>query len=498
MEYLLPILLVIVLSAMFARVRTHRPAEPEWSVASLTSELDRLEALLLKGDSQHSASSLSQIDAPVSALKGVDGHRLRARLHLVAGDFFAWTSRPDPGRLRLEQAFGEIDMIGDDPITLELRARAEAALGLLASADAPDPQLVARAVSALEREPGIRGPDVLMRLVWVAHRLAEIEHQKGHWPRARVLLERSVTIARRLHKPGDGMPESAWDTGTRELFWSHGRRVASEAARDLAMVLESLGDREGTMRWLDEAVEVLEGATLPVAKLRLAQALIERATHEPVDAFTGIAGHEALLERAATVGLSCGTDDGRTVACMAESARANLYPALGMSDLTIQHLRRAMDLTGHMTEPASGYNQTYLHMRLGFALEEDGDSPAAIDSLQKAVDRGREHPDPDARKLAAQAAYRLHQLLAEAERLSDARSLVEVIEGLVPGLGAADRPTFVAMAAHCRGIQQMLENHADDARRALEQTESMAQQSGAVALARAAAVDLGRLAMRLD
>jgi tetratricopeptide (TPR) repeat protein len=183
---------------------------------------------------------------------------------------------------------------------------------------------------------------------------------------------------------------------------------------------------------------------------------------------------------------------------MAESARASLYPALGMSDLTIQHLRRAMDLTGHMTEPASGYNQTYLHMRLGFALEEDGDSPAAIDSLQKAVDRGREHPDPDARKLAAQAAYRLHQLLAEAERLSDARRLVEVIEGLVPGLGASERPTFVAMAAHCRGIQNMLENHADDARRSLEQTESMAQQAGAVALARAAAVDLGRLAMRLD
>ena len=494
---LLPVVLVAVLIISLL-ARSRRPKAPGWTVPALTSELDRLEILMLRGDSQHAASSLTQIEPEVMRLKSAQGNLLRVRLGLSAGDFFGWTNRPDAARAGLEQALTDIDGVSEPELALELRARGECALSLLASVDAADPVLTARARSALECEPRIRRPEVLMRLVWAAHRLAGIEHLQGRWAEARALFERAVAIGGRLERPGAGLPTTSWNTDARELFWSHGRKVASEAARDLAFVLESLGDREGTMRWLDEAVALMEGATLPVARLRLAHALIERATHEPVDAFTGITGHEALLGRAAEVALSCGTDDGKTVACMAESARASLYPSLGMNEKTLEHLRLAMELTGHMTEPAAGYNQTYLHMALGFALEENGERAAAIESHRRAVERGRTHPDPDARKLASQSAYRLHQLLFEEERLPDARRCVEVLEQLAPTLSPPERTSFAGVAAHSRGLQQMLEGHPDEARRSLTQAETMAHQAGAVALARAAAMDQGRLALRLE
>ena len=475
-----------------------RPQRPEWTVPKLADELDRLEMLLLRNERQPAISTLTAIDPHVTRTQGPEGSLLRARLRLAAGDFFAWTGRPDDAKAHLEQALTEIDQVSDHALALELRTRAEASLGLLSPVPAPDEMLVARALDALQREPRMRRPEVLMRLAWVAHRLADIEHLRGRWPQARALFERSVAIACRLDRPGEGAPDSSWDAGARELFWSHGRKVASEAARDLALVLESLGDREGTMRWLDEAVSLMEGAALPMACLRLAQALIERATHEPVDAFTGIAGHEGYLGRAVEVALSCGTDEGATAACMAELARADLYPALGMTEKRLEHLRRAQDLTGHMTEPAAGYNQTYIDMVMGFALEEHGDRAAAIEAHERAIERGRVHADPDARKLAAQSAYRLHQLYFEEERLPDARRCVEVLEQLAPTLMPAERPSFAGVTAHSRGIQHMLEGRPDDARRSLEQAETMAHQAGVKSLERAAAMDQGRLALRLE
>lgn len=469
-----------------------------WTLPALQSELERIERLLLEGDAAHAGESLSQIEPSVMKLQGPDGALARARFRLAAADFFGWTGRPVPARAQLDQAGTELDAIGDPALALALRARGEAALSLLEGGDGPDPDQVAAARRALAREPEIARPEVLMRLAWVAHRLAMVEHVQGHWPSARELFERSVAIGLRLEQPGTTMPDNAWDTATRELFWTHGRRVASDAARDLGLVLGSLGDREGAMHWLDLAVTLMEGARLPAARLRLARALIDRANHEPVDAFTGTGRHEALLQRARDEGLACGTLEGKTAACVAEVSWSKLYEPPGPAEKRIEHLEAAMSLTADMPEPAAGYNITFLHLSTGAALEELGERAAALESLQRAVDRGRAHADPDSRKLAAQAAYRLHQLLLEDRRVADGRAQVEVIEELVPSLGPEARTAFAGIAAHARGMQHCAEEHLDDARRSLEQAEGLARQAGASHLARAAAADLGRVALRMS
>lgn len=472
-----------------------RRSVPGWTVPALASELDRLETLLLRGDHEHAASSLTQIEPPILAMQGSDGNLLRASLRLAAGDFFAWTQRPDAAKAQLREALTMAEAIGDPTLALELGTRAEASLGLLSTGSIAETELVESGRRALGHEPSVRRPEVVMRLVWVAHHLAMIEHREGRWEAARSLLERCAAVALRLERPGTTSPDTAWDAGALELFWSHGRKVASEAARDLGFVLASLGDRECAMRWFDQAIALVEGAQLPVARLRLAQALIDRATNEPVDAFTGVGSHEALLGRAVEVALSGKSPDGKTTACRAEVAWANLYAPLGLTEKNLEHLRRALALTDGMVEPVAGHNLTYLYAELGFGLEASGDRAGALASLQQAVDRGRAHPDPDTRKLAVQSAYRWHQLLIEEERVKEARGCVEVIEQLVPTLDPQARPAFAGIAAHSRGIQLLLEERPDEARRALEQAESLAHMAGAASLVRSAAADLGRLAL---
>src|SRR5262245_66160066 len=83
---------------------TRRPARPKWTVPQLVNELDRLETMLLRQEIRFASSSLAQIDPPIMRVRGPDGCLLRARLRLSAGDFFAWTGRPEPARARLEEA----------------------------------------------------------------------------------------------------------------------------------------------------------------------------------------------------------------------------------------------------------------------------------------------------------------------------------------------------------------------------------------------------------
>jgi len=494
-EFLWVIAGIFVIS-LLARVFGERPRsrEHDWTGPTLAGELDRQEVLLLKEESNPVAESLTQIEPEVARIQGPDGSLLRARLLLSGGDFFAWTGRPDKAKRQLEEALTEIAAVDDPEWSLELATRAEASLGLLTSVQEPEPH----AREALEREPSIRRPEVLMRLVWVAHRLAAIEHVQGRWSEARALFERAVAIARRLGRPGEDAPETSWDADARELFWSHAHVSASEAARDLALVLQSLGDQEGTMRWLDEAVVLVEGGRLPLARIRLARALIERATNEPVDAFTGITGHEALLGRAAEVALSCDTDDGWTTACVAEIECANLYSALGLTERRLEKLRRALELTGQMAEPEAGRHRIYINLLLGVTLDDQGDRAAAGESLGRAVEEGRVHPDPNVRRFAAQSAYRFHQLCVDEERLADGRRCVEALEQLAPTLMPADRPLYSGMTSHSRGIQHMIDGRPDDARRDFEQAEAMARQAGSGTLSRSVAMDQGRLELRLE
>lgn len=487
---------LVVLFFWLMRSRKPKSPVPAWTLPALTSEMDRVERLLLQGDAGHSTESLAQMESSVMTLQGPGGLIPRVRFRLLAADLLAWTGRPDQARQQLEQAVSDLDGPVEPHRGLELRTRAEASRALLIGGLPPDRDLIAAGMRALDCETRVSGPDVLMRLAWTAHRLAGVEHLQGRWSPARTLFERSVAIGQRMEQPVAIAADDAWGAEMRELLWSHGRKVASEAARDLGLVLGSLGDREGTMHWLDQAISLVEGAKLPPARLRLARALIERAGNEPVDAFTGIGRHEAMLQRAVDEGLACGTVEGKTAACVAQVAWANLYEPPRPPEKRLEHLRRAMELTGGLEEPAAGYNVTYLQLALGVTLEEHGERAAAIDALRKAVERGATHPDPDARKLAAQAAYRLHQMLIADGSPADARAQVAVIEELVPSLPPEARTTFAGIAAHSRGMQHHAEDRPEEARRSLEQAEALARQAGAFQLVRSAAADLGRLALR--
>ena len=75
-------LLTIVILALIVRwiwQRTRPSAEPVWTASSLTNELDRLETLLLRGDQDHAASSLTQIEPPIHKTPGTEGDVLRVK-----------------------------------------------------------------------------------------------------------------------------------------------------------------------------------------------------------------------------------------------------------------------------------------------------------------------------------------------------------------------------------------------------------------------------------
>lgn len=489
--------LAILATSLWNRYR-ERTATPRWTTAGLTSAMDQAEILLMEGAVPRAREWLSQAEPSILRMQGPDGARLRTRYRALLGDLAAWTGQRERAIEQLNQASIESDSINDVAYADEMRTRIEASRGLMATVEEPTGPLVDSGRRALEREPQIRRPEVLMRLAWLANRMAQIEHVQGRWPEARALFERSVAIGKRLER-GRDTSKTPWDADARTVFWAHARKASSEAARDLGYVLASLGDLAGAARWLDQAAELVEGADHPVARARLAQALLDRAQHEPDDPLAGTGGREALMGRAAAVALSCGTHEGRAIAGMAEVALAQLFGSVGLNDKQLEHLRRALEHTQDMGEPAAGHNQTYLFMAIGHALDESGDRTGAIDSLRQAVGRGRAHPDPDTRKFAVSAAYRLHQLSWEEGRAVEARGWVEVIEQLVPTLTPEARSVFAGIAAHSRGLQLVLEDKPDEGRPWLERAEAMGRQGGpaSVALARSAAADLGRVALRL-
>ncbi|MBI1796710.1 MAG: tetratricopeptide repeat protein [Candidatus Eisenbacteria bacterium] len=490
------------LTAAIARIvegfRRGVSAKEYWTPAGLANALDQAEVLMLEGAAPRAREWLVQTEPHILKMQGPDGVRLRARYRAVLADLAGWTGQRDRAIEQLNLASTECDRITDAAYADELRTRIEAARGLMTTPGDAEGPLVASGRRALEREPETRRPEVLMRLAWLAHRLGQIAHARGRWEEARHLLDRAVAIGMRLDSPGTAAPDTAWNGHARALFCANARKAASEAARELGLVHASLGDRDRAIERLDQAIAVVEGVDHPIARLRLAQALLDRANQERTDPLAGAGRREALIARAAEVALESGTPEGRAVAGMAEVALAHTYASLGMTAQQLEHLRRALEYTKDSPEPAAGHNQTYLLMAIGHALDESGDRDGASDALRQAVARGRAHPDPDTRKFAVSAAYRLHQMAWEDDHADEARAHVEVIESLVPTLAADVRGVFAGIAAHSRGLQYVLEGRDTEGTEWLARAERMGRDGGpaAGALARSAAADLGRAALR--
>src|SRR5438552_522682 len=194
-----------------ARIATwagRRGGTPRWTPAGLTSAMDQGEILLMEGSVARAREWLSQAEPWILRMQGSDGARLRARYRALLGDLAAWTGQRDKAIEQLNQASLESDGITDLAAADEIRTRVEAARGLMTTVEEPESVLAASGRKALERESQIQRPEVIMRLAWLANRLAQIEHVQGRWDAARGLFERSVAIGLRLSLPVAGTPDS--------------------------------------------------------------------------------------------------------------------------------------------------------------------------------------------------------------------------------------------------------------------------------------------------
>jgi len=195
------------------------------------------------------------------------------------------------------------------------------------------------------------------------------------------------------------------------------------------------------------------------------------------------------------VARSCDSLAGKQLACDAEIWWASLYESPHRADSHREHLRRALELAGELEEPSAGHYLAYLHMTMGLAALMIGDAEEARAALRRAVEAGRSHPDPETRTFAVRSAYRLHRLLFEENQIDAGRACTDTIEQLVPTLEADERMYFAGLAAHSRGMQELLEDRPDDACRSLTQAETIARELGPAAgsLARAIVMDLARI-----
>jgi hypothetical protein len=137
-------------------------------------------------------------------------------------------------------------------------------------------------------------------------------------------------------------------------------------------------------------------------------------------------------------------------------------------------------------------------LALGMSLHDAGADEEAARTMREALELGRGAATPEARQYAALAAWRLHAVLLEDRRTSEAGPVLAALQELVPGLAAESRPFFVALTVYLRGITSLCEGRGDAAQAELRRAEiGAARLNGGAALdlARSAAAGLGNAAL---
>ena len=493
-------LALVLLGFLLYKVLSREPRAPRATLPQLTNRLELAELHLLRGEPKEARSILEPLEQSVNAIHGTEGVVLRARFQLQLADYAAWTGQRDAAVACLDRALQGLGDVDDFALATALRARAEAALGLQAQLEDSSDRLFESGQRALAREAEVRQPELRMRLVWVADRLARIEHARGHWGAARSLFETSVRLGETFLRPGDA-PDSAWDASARELIWAHARRVASDSARDLGLTLASSGDRAGGIAWMDRAIALAEGMSLPAGQLAHAHALFARGTHEPSDAVEGQGACVGLLERAAASGLASGLPDGLLVASQVSLALAELDDGLGLGAKALEHYREACERVKGLTAPAHRRHAGRAFLALGHEYEARGDREHAIEAFAQVVAWGIDSSDAETRKAAANAAFVLHGITLERKPASEVVALVEKLEALVPTLEPGARLIYGGIAARSRGLQCLAEGDPDRARAFFERAEAIAREvqgPDGWRLMGWVASDLGKLAARQE
>jgi tetratricopeptide (TPR) repeat protein len=460
----------------------------------LDAQLDRVDLLGFLGRHDEMSASIEMLWRDAEAVRGADGALPRAHGRVLRADLAASQERPSIARAHLESALADLDEVEDASLALELRARVEASLALLATAEDSDETLLEYGDSAMEHADAVSHRDTIVRLAEASHWLGVVHHRRGRWNRSRPFLESSVGIAERLKRPRS-LPEDA-PSSIEWVYWSRARAAGASAAVELGQILCSLGEHEDGLAWLDRAIALLEGGQTSLARFALAKALLARAGRDTGEPLLRMERRRVLLQRAIEAGLASGWPGGRCAASEAELNLAFQHLSLGAQEEAVRHLRRAHDHVRDLDDPDATPFVQHPMLALGFVLEERGDHAGACEHYRLVVDRGRDDVQPETRRFAALAAYRLHRLLIERDHTREAAEALETLEGLVPACAPEARTLLSGLACRARAVQLVHEKKRDEARGWFERAEELGRQADTAEsrdFVREVAADLGRL-----
>lgn len=461
--------------------------------------LDRAETLLLDGEPGQAAPLLERVRRETEKLQGPDGPSRRARWYLAWGYCRGSAGALEEAWNAFQSAAKEAADVGDPALAPLLRLRAQVELASVALAAAEDRDRAAQHVRwALELAPGVVDANALGRLAWLLHALARSEHSAGQWDSARAHFEEAVRIGTRVPPP-PADPDSFGVTVERpRRFWVAARTAAAAAALDLARTLFTLGDAGGCRQWFDRGFAALEGPDDPALRHARATLCLERARCESGDELSAPARRVSWLDAAVREGLASGRPDGRALACRAGLELSGQLRDLGDPAKAALHARQVrVDLKELPSEIARILEVEAL-LALGMSLHDAGADEEAARTLREALELGRSAATPEARQSAALAAWRLHAVLLEDRRMSEAGPALAALQELVPGLVAESRPFFVALTAYLRGITSLCEGRGDAAQAELRRAEAAAARldgGAALDLARSAMAGLGNAAL---
>lgn len=463
------ILGALVAALVLARHRRSRRARP----GTLDAALDRIEIDLLHGRHADVGEALEVQRPKVESVRGPVGAILRTRRLLLQAEFAADLEHHDAALATLAAAREALAGVPATEAGDALSVRADALAVLSRPPDEITDEELATGERALRREPHVRFPDVLLRLVWAAHWMAQIRQRRGDGPGAVRLFETSVAIAGRLGRSSPDDAHPSWDHEAIERFWVLGRRVGSAAATEIADLARISGDSARASEWYERAVAVLEGAVSGEGRLARAEALLARGLHAPVDELSGSAQRAAWLEECAAEAVAAGGEAGFALASRTEIELAMLRESMGETERHAGHLERAIAHASRAGEDGVPFDLRARFL-LGLHHEEQGDASAARTTMLEVHERGHAHPDANLRRLAFLAAVRAHSSELEAAP-ARARVTLAALVALAPTLAPEARSWAAVIAAHARGRQEWREGRPDQARRTLAEGARMAQ-----------------------
>jgi tetratricopeptide (TPR) repeat protein len=493
---LLFLLVAVLLLRVLVPLVTAKRQERE---AQRSRTLDEAEELVENGLHEKAAELLERVRSLAIEGRDPDAPLRQVRWRLAWGQCRASAGAGDEARAAFEAALREASGLADETQARLMRTRARTELAFLAlgSESAADAAL-ARAEEALREEPETADPAALGRLAWLALRLAQGEHALGRWEVARAHFERALRVALRVAPPSQETAQFGWALEKQLRRWASARAAGSFAALTLGQVLASVGDRDGSRTWLDQALAALDGPEHAITHHARAMVSLERARLQPAEALSGPARRASWLEAAVREGLACGWPNGRVLACRADLELAAQFVSLGDPVNALSHARRATEHLKDLPAGQAGPIEQEALLAFGAALAETGETDKARQTLRRVLDNARQASHPEARQHAAVAAWRLHFVLIEEGNLEEANAALVALETLVPGLAPLPRPFFAALAAHLRGMLWLHEGRLEEARTKLEAAETEARRLGggaAVDLARSAAMGRGQVAV---